>query len=358
MSETYVPTVDEAELRMYGALPADRDTSENAGFVVLARTPEADLLLWTSVYAISGRGAGQWVVPDGRIHGTLLLVVPAGDDAPMGDNHFARTGMHISQFLEPADHEIRIEADRSEWKVGGRTYTWEPPVWRIRGEHAGVDLDLTFRATGAAQWRWGPLDKIVENDSAGYEVGVAATGTITAGGRTYTITDAPGFHERPSVGESRDVVRELLGGAEFTSAQFFTDTLKVSLASHSGRGIKMGSVELGDDVHTFAPFMGSGDASFDILERWHDPRSGLSVPRTWHVACVSAAGALDVTITARARGYFHYLTAGGVMILMWILARADGTFRLADGTTHPIDNAPVGLRWGRNLLVADECLDP
>ncbi|HRE00774.1 MAG TPA: hypothetical protein PLV68_05710, partial [Ilumatobacteraceae bacterium] len=86
MTDTYIPNVDEAVLRMYGGLPADRDTSENAGFVVLARTPEADLLLWTSVYAISGRGAGQWIVPDGRIHGTLLLVVPAGDSGPMIDN--------------------------------------------------------------------------------------------------------------------------------------------------------------------------------------------------------------------------------------------------------------------------------
>lgn len=356
MSGVQVPSVDDAKLRMYDGLPADKDTSENAGFVVLARTPNADLLLWTSVYAISGRGAGQWIVKDGRMLGTLLLVVPAGDAGGLRDNNFARSGMHYSQFLKPADHGISIGADRSEWTIGNRRYIWEPPEWKIYGEHAGVDLDLSFRSSGAAQWRWGTLDKLAETDSAGYEVGVVVNGTVTAGGVTYEVTDAPGFCERPSVGETRDVVHELLGGAEFTAAQFFTGSLKVALSSHSGRGIRMGTVELGDTVYTFAPSLGKGSATFEILERWHDPRSGLAVPSSWHVALQSDEGTLDVTLNARARGYFHYLTGAGVMILMWILASADGSFVLADGTTSPIDNAPVGARWGRNLLVADEHL--
>jgi hypothetical protein len=291
------------------------------------------------------------------MQGTLLLVVPAGDDQPLHDNDFARSGMHYSQFLTPDDHVVTLGDSESEWRIGNRRYAWKPPLWTVTGEHAGVDLDLTFRPVGAAQWRWGPFEKITEADSAGYEVGVSVDGTIRAGGRTYAVRDAPGFHERPSVGETRDVVRELLGGAEFTSAQFFTDDMKVSLADHSGRGIKMGTVELGDRTFTFAPFAGAGSASFEILRRWHDPRSGLAVPSAWHASLVSDAAVLDVTVTARARGYFHYLTSGGVMILMWLLARADGSLRLADGTTYPIDNAPVGARWGRNLLVADETIE-
>jgi hypothetical protein len=356
MTDVHVPTAAEAKLRMYDGLPLDKDTSENAGFVALARTAGSDLLLWTSVYAISGRGAGQWVVNDGRMQGTMLLVVPADDDRPLHDNDFVRSGMHYSQILTPADHEVVVGEHRSEWRIGNRTYVWQPPTWKVTGEHAGVDLDLVFAPTGAAQWRWGTFDQLTENDSAGYEVGVVVNGTITAGATTYTIKNAPGFHERPSVGETRDVVRELMGGAEFTSAQFFTDDLKVALANHSGRGIKMGTVELGGRTYTFAPYAGTGSASFDILERWHDPRSGLSVPSSWHVALVSDEGVLDVRLTARARGYFHYLTSGGVMILMWLLARADGAFMLSDGTTHLIDNAPVGVRWGRNLLLADEQL--
>jgi hypothetical protein len=119
----------------------------------------------------------------------------------------------------------------------------------------------------------------------------------------------------------------------------------------------MGTVEMDEKVLTFAPVANQGSASFDILERWHDPRSGLAVPTSWHVTLSSPEGMLDVRLTARARGYFHYLTKGGTMILMWILARADGAFVLPDGTTHRIDNAPVGARWGRNLLVAEETLD-
>jgi len=354
MSTVHIPSVDEARLRMYDGLRADGDASENAGFVVLARTDDTDLLLWTAVYAISGRGAGQWVVPDGRLQGTLLLTVPARSSEPLHDNDFARAGMHFSEILAPADHEIVLGPDEAEWRVGARRYIWSPPRWLVRGEHAGVDLDLELVATGAAQWRWGPFESIGEADSGGYEVGVAANGTVTAGGRTHRIVDAPGLHERPAVGETRDVVRELHGGAEFTSIQFFTDTLKVTLARHSGRDIRMGTVELGDGVLTFAPMLAQGSASFDILERWADPRSGLHVPSAWHVCLVSAEAVLDVRILARARGYFHSLTSNGVMIVMWLLARADGTFRLADGTIHPIDGAPVAARWGRNLLVADE----
>ena len=357
MTGIEVPNPEEARLRMYDGLPLDKDASEIAGYVVLARTEHADLLLWMAVYAITGRGAGQWIVDDGRMHGTLLLVVPKGDTRPLHDNDFARTGMHFSQFLSPSDHHIEVGDASAEWRVGNRRYLWEPPVWRVTGEHAGVDVDLTFERAGAPQWRWGTPDGLASTDSAGYEVGVTVNGTIAAGGTTYEIVDAPGFHERPSVGETRDVVRELLGGAEFTAAQFFTDDLKVALSSHSGRSIKMGSVELGDRVFEFAPFAGKGQASFEILERWHDPRCGLFVPTRWHVTLASPDGLLDVEITARARGYFHYLTAGGTMILMWLLARADGVFATNDGSTYAIDGAPVGLRWGRNLLVAEERID-
>ncbi|HEY3485448.1 MAG TPA: hypothetical protein VGK49_08680, partial [Ilumatobacteraceae bacterium] len=148
MTDTEVPQPDEARLRMYDGLPLDKDASENAGYVVLARTEHADLLLWMAVYAITGRGAGQWIVDDGRMHGTLLLVVPAGDERPLHDNDFARTGMHYSQFLTPDDHHIEIRDERAEWRVGDRRYLWSPPVWKVIGEHAGVDVDLTFERNG------------------------------------------------------------------------------------------------------------------------------------------------------------------------------------------------------------------
>ena len=122
-------------------------TRPNAGFVVLARTSGADLLLWTSVYAISGRGAGQWVVDDGRMQGTMLLVVPSNDDRPLHDNDFVRSGMHYSEILSPAAHEVVVGERRSEWKIGNRTYVWQPPTWKVTGEHAGVDLDLVFAPT-------------------------------------------------------------------------------------------------------------------------------------------------------------------------------------------------------------------
>lgn len=356
MTELHVSDPGDARLRMYDGLPQDRDASENAGYVMLARTPDADLLLWTSVYAITGRGAGQWIVPDGRMQGTLLLAVPHDGPASIHDNDFARAGMHFSEILEPIEHEIVLDGDRAEWIVGNRQYIWAPPVWMVRGEHAGVDLDLVFSASGAAQWRWGGWDELTENDSAGFEVGTKVNGRITVAGITYEVVDAPGFHERPAVGESRDVVRELTGGVEFTSAIFFTDAFKVSLSSHSGRNIQMGTIEMADHTLAFMPFADRGSASIDILERWHDPRSGLSVPAEWSASLASEEGRLDVHLQARARGYFHYLTKGGVMILMWILARADGVLTLPDGTVHAIDDAPVAARWGRNLLVAHEQL--
>jgi hypothetical protein len=357
MSTAHVPTLDEARVRIFDELPSDSDGSENAGFVVVGTADGHDVLLWCAAYALTGRGAGQWIVPDGRMNGTLFIAVPPErQGAGLWDNNFVRSGTHFSQLLPAQAHEIVEHEGTVTWRLAGREYTWDPPRWVLRGSHAGVDLDLTFVATAPAHWAWGPWDGLRTDHSAGYEVRTRADGTISVGGRTFRLENAAGFHERPAVGEQRDVVNELKGGIEFTALQMYTDSLRVNINKHSGKNVDMGQIIVGDRELVFSSLQGAGTASLDILERWTDPRSGLSVPSRWHAALVSGEAVLDIDIQAEGRGYFHYLTSTGVMIIVWLLARANGEMVMASGERHAIDDALVAARWGRNLLVAAERL--
>jgi len=71
----------------------------------------------------------------------------------MYDNDFVRSGWHPPQYLQPEDLKIVQEDNQVTWKLEGRSYICRPPVWEVKGSHAGVEIDLTCQQSGSG----GPL---------------------------------------------------------------------------------------------------------------------------------------------------------------------------------------------------------
>src|SRR5437868_3836220 len=121
MADT-VPHISDADIYT-DLLPRDRDSSEDTGFIITARTAHHDIYLYACAYVIRGGGKGIWLVPDGRINGTIFFAIPrAQAGRGLTDNTFVRTGWHINQYLKPEDHKLVSEADRAVWSLGGRDY--------------------------------------------------------------------------------------------------------------------------------------------------------------------------------------------------------------------------------------------
>lgn len=336
-------------------LPRGRDRSEDAGTIVTASADGYDLYLYTCPYVVSGEGSGIWIVPDGRINGTIFFAIPHEQRGTgLRDNAFFRSGWHLPQYLEPEDHEIVEEPGRVTWRMGGRSYVWKPGGWEITGRHAEVATDLSVRPVAPPLWRWGPWDQLQQNDSAGYKVSCVVDGTIEAGGKTFRVRDGYATHERAAVGQSRDHVEEVADGAEVYAFEIRAEGLDILLHRHTGRKLEAGTARLGADTFAFGMGVDGSRVVLETLEYWQDPRSGLRLPARWHVAMSSAEGIADLSIASSGRSYFHYNSGGGVMVMVQILGVANGVFHRAGGPSTPIEDALVGLRWGRALLFADE----
>ncbi len=356
MTSHEAPKLSDAELYT-DRLPRGRDCSEDAGFIITADTGEHDIYLYACAYVLRSEGKGIWVKRNGRINGTIFYAIPHGACGNgLHDNAFARTGWHVNQYIEPEEHEIIHKPDSVEWRIGGRNYIWRSDVWAVTGNHGGVETDLEFRPAGPVEWRWGPFENIQQQDSAGYKVAALVNGTIRSEGQTFHLRDSYATCERAAVGQSRDIVGELVGGQEVFAFEIRGPQLDIQIHRHTGRKMELAQVRAGEEMHGFGPHVPGSNVEITTVEKAHDPRSGLLVPCKWKIGLSSSAASGSLTVTSSGRSYFHYNTGGGVMLMMQILGRASGSLDLPGGKRLQISDAVVGLRWGRGLLFANELL--
>lgn len=356
MTGQEAPKLSDAELYT-DRLPRGRDCSEDAGFIITADTGDHDIYFYACAYVLRSEGSGIWVKRNGRINGTIFYAIPHTDRTKgLHDNPFARTGWHVNQYIEPEGHQIVHAPDAVEWRMGGRNYAWRKDAWTVTGSHGGVETELEFRAAGPVEWRWGPFEKIEQNDSAGYKVAALVNGTIRTEGKTFHLRDGYATCERAAVGQSRDIVGELVGGHEVYAFEIRGPQLDIQLHRHTGRKMELAQVRIGEQALGFGPQAPDSSVQITTLDQVHDPRSGLLVPSKWQIELASAAGSGSLTVTASGRSYFHYNTGGGVMLMMQMVGRANGTITRRDGKPVQVSDAMVGLRWGRGLLYANEHL--
>ncbi len=352
-----VPTLSDAEIYT-SQLPMDRDCSEDAGFIITADAGAHDIYLYACAYVVRSGGKGIWLHPNGRINCTIFYAIPKEKcGAGLSDNNFIRTGWHFDQYLLPKQHEVVKSSGAVKWIMGGRTYEWREGEWALTGTHAGVETDLRFRAAAPAEWRWGPFENLKTADSGGYKAAALVDGTIKVDGQTFHLKDGYASCERAVVGQSRDIVKEVMDGNEVLAFEIRGAECDVQIHRHTGRKMLAASIAMGKEHMHFGDFAPGTKVAIETLEHWNDPRSGLVVPGRWKVDMQSESATVSLEVRSSGRSYFHYNTNGGVMLMMQILGRADITFSPKGGKARVVRDAMVGLRWGRGLLFSNETLE-
>jgi hypothetical protein len=352
-----VPRLRDAEM-FTARLPMNRDCSEDAGFIITADTGEHNIYLYACAYVIRSGGKGIWLHPNGRINGTIFFAIPKRKcGAGLADNNFVRAGWHFDQYLNPDQHKIEQSKDAVRWIMAGRTYEWREDVWVLKGTHGGVETDLRFRPVAPAEWRWGPFEKLIEADSGGYKAAALVDGTIRVDGQTYHLKDGYASCERAVVGQSRDIVKEVMNGNEVLAFEIRGPNCEVQIHRHTGRNMLAASLGVMGETFYFGDMAPGTKVSIKTTAHWNDPRCGLVVPSRWEVEMQCERMTVSMNVKSSGRSYFHYNTNGGVMLMMQILGLADITLSPKGGETRVMRDAVVGLRWGRGLLFANETLE-
>jgi hypothetical protein len=312
----------------------EQDLWENHGFLVRGETPDGvDYTLWTSPYIVK-RGPESYYSGEMDILQTMLVAgkFSAEQKKVMNDTDFVAYGW------APFDHEERgfITADRNDervlWKVGNREYEDAPPHWAIRGEHGGIDLDLSFDAYVPAFDVY-PHDRFSEDGIAWYEAYLRAAGTIGYQGKQL---DVSGYacHERVIV--TRDHVPEKLRDRGLYWQHLFGDRVQAWVMTSPSANEGLAYVVV--DGETFRA-EGPAEVEIEDLDYWVDPRSWFRVPYRFKIKVQTTGGELELVAGAYARAYYPWTPfRDTVNILYWMSAEATGTFTRNDGETVPIEN--------------------
>jgi hypothetical protein len=331
---TYDLTVADQRCHL-AEITAEQDLWENHGFLLRGETADGvDVTLWTSPYIVH-RGPHSYYSDAMNILQTVFISGrwSAADKQRMHDNDFVAAGWTPAEYLPEGTIEVDQSPERVLWKVQGREYEDAPPHWAIRGEHGGIDLDLSLDAF-VPPFGVFPHDGFAEQGITWYEVYLKAAGAITQGADRFDVT-GHACHERVIV--TRDHEPHLMRRRGLYWHHLFGDRVQawVMTAPSAQYGLAYVVVD-GETLRAD----GSERVQIEDLDHWVDPRSGFRVPCRWRVTVETEGGTLEATAGAYARAYYPWTPfADTVNILYWMPAEADGAFTRPDGEQIPIAGA-------------------
>lgn len=325
---------------------ATTDLWENHAFLIRGRTADGqELTLFTGLYVIQ-QGDGSVYSFEGHVHQTTLLY---GDYSPaqrqqMHDSPFATAGWQWVEHLPLGAVEVDEREDAVVWTESGRAYTDAPPIWRIVGEHGGVDLDLTLEADYPAFFAY-PFEQL-ETDGVGwYEAYLRVRGRVTHRGRDMDFTGWA-CHERVLL--TRDHEPDRLMGRGLYWQHLFDERVQCfTMASPSADDYLAHLVVDGE----IAEASGAAEVVVEDVDFWIDPRSWMRIPTAWRVRVTTQLGVLDVVARAYARAfYLRNDIRSGTHMLYWFTADAHGTFTGADGELIELTGSPYAAHNNRAFI--------
>lgn len=323
---------------------------ENNGWMVWDRVRGEDVLLWVSPYRLlGGESGGPYAVTDIALSQTLLIRSRAQSDArrQMLDNPFLAVGYDLGDHLPPEGLRVQIGTDVALWSVGERRFSAAPPKWSIRGEHAGVEVDLEMEAVAPAFWFTDPASTVESTEERWFTVCASARGSITHKGERLAI-DGYASHERHVHCGARFNPVRALSARGVTWHSGAAGSLHLIFLSRPTLGAAWCRVVDGDAVHNFS----APQHAFRIEETdyWVDPQSRLHVPCAWRSTFSGPSGELQVEARAFSRGYYlwpHY--AHGCTVLYWWIAEAEIELRLARGSRKRLERVQYIVHDNRLL---------
>jgi|GEM_PF-2903951 len=337
--------------------PDDMDFMEESAFHMIATSEGHDIHLWVAAYQFRQVNVGQYITPYGSKQATTLMVIPSERRGKgLYDNDFVHRGTYLTQHLKPDALLIEKKGDRVIWTIEGRRQILRPPVWEVKGIHAGVEVDLTFRRLGQPLRCYPPVEKATKDTIyIGYDVFCSVNGSIKVGGKTYPIKNAWGIREH-ATGTQYDWMS--------VSPSYWVNVVTENILLHmwqmqAGRTTCNATVEIEGKQILYAPLSGQGSIKLTTLDYWNDPRNGLCQPSRWHLALASSEGMADLEFAAYGRTNNAWITKKGVALEQWQLSIATGAFYLPGGRTFQVKDALAMVNPTRRILLSEEPLpDP
>jgi hypothetical protein len=205
--------------------------------------------------------------------------------------------------------------------------------------------DLILGGMGKADRTFGPWSNLSTTRRAGYDQRCWVEGTITVGGREFTLEKGYGGHEILTLGETWDHMKAM-GQSPYYWISGMNESIQIFLFAMPGAGLSYGRIYV-DGLEV--PFS-QGEIFVNDLELWIDPKTGMQIPIRWHVNMNSAVGIADMEIVAGGRGLFCVLTRSGYTLRYPFLSRAKGHIFLPDMKRVSIDDLMIYVEWGRSAM--------
>jgi len=317
-----------SDVKPYIAEHVGKDMFTDFGFIVRARADTGeDVLLWTSPYY---HRAKECII-DADLIQTLFVwgKYSPEDKKRMHEGNFINKGQNLEDYMDPGSLKITEEEDQVIWAIGGREFIGKPPLWQIRGEHAGVRCDLTVKQKGPAFFNFGRFEDLKESGSAGYELHATAEGTIEFQGRTLNVKGYAAHEHMMSV-SVEEIPRRLdyMGGRGLNWAHGFGPEFSWYVMSGDVGPMAVGKVTIGDEqIYCNDP----KKVWIEEIAHWLDPLSNLHAPYKWRVYLRTPQGELEAFVNAYGRAYYYWLREGGVIITHWYMADCEATLTYPDG---------------------------
>ncbi|MBU3950130.1 MAG: hypothetical protein KJ882_08315 [Proteobacteria bacterium] len=323
-------------------LPAGDDFMEDFANLILGESEGYDFCLVPNFWHMGGGKKGKWKVDNVLMVQTTFLMLPQDQRGRMQNNDF------IGNRLDPTEwagaYKIEQTADKIIWQRENIIYVSRPPYWEIKGTHMGVTYDLIMGGMGNTTRTFGAWSDLATTGRAGYDQRCWAEGTISVGGKTYKLKNGYAIHERLTFGHNYDPMESMR--TPYYWVVGMNESLHIYFFALPGEKISFGRVYLdGKEI----PF-GQGEITIDELELWTDPKTSMQVPIRWHVNMNSAAGVVDMNMTAGGRGIFCFLSRTGYTVRYPFMAQTNGRIFTPDGKNVSINDLTTYVEWGKAAM--------
>jgi hypothetical protein len=320
-------------------LPEDQRAvhfQDHIGMGIFGKAGDKDVLVTCVIYHVGGR---LWGLEDAALIQTNIIVA-ATDDRVMKNTKF------VANRMDPLGHfdnfEVTRDADQVVWKAGNRQIIARPPCWELKGEHMGVDMDITLTGIGTSIPYHGTWDGLATTGVAGNEHLATAEGSFTYEGVTFTLDEGWAVRERTCLGQGWDVP-SLLGSAEgYIWGWAFSDAVKVFVYAQEGSGHFAGRIFLEDHMINVT----SDETVVEPLGSWVDPLTHATHNTSWRITMTTDAGTVELNVVTWSRCLFGFHLVEAYTTHHGALGRAGGRFVHTDGTVVALDDCLAYFEQG------------
>lgn len=323
---------------------------ENHGWMVWDKDKDQDLLLWLSPYRIVGAHPNTpFAAHDVALSQTMFLRSRyEGDErCQMHVDPFVCVGYDLGDHLQGGALQIEVDDDKAVWVIGERNFVAAPPIWRVFGQHADVDVDLTFQLAGPAIWLTDPAKSVEEIQERWFLLFARAQGQVTHGNERLTIDGYAAQERHVHCGTKYDPIR-LLSSRGITFHCAASKDVQVIVCSRPSRQLAWAHLIFPHRVVDFnAP---EHRCVIREVDFWVDPQSRVQVPWSWHSTFEGSSGFLELRGHAFSRSFYLWPNFKfGCTILYWWLGDVEMNYELASGEKGRLPNLQYVVHDNRLL---------